>query len=55
MAYETDETEMTTLLVHSQPQVMEVEELKNRLAKLKIEEVAKFQVAKVYLHPLSHT
>ena len=40
-AFETDETEMVTKLVHDQPQVMNVEEVKNRLADRKVKEVAR--------------
>ena len=52
MAYATDELEMISNLVHDQPQMMEVEELKNRLSARKKVEVKKLEKAELKLKGL---
>ena len=49
MAFETDEEEMISNLVHDQPQVIEVEELKNRWAARKKEEFKNLEGAQLEL------
>ena len=48
-AFMTDEVEMISLLVHDQPQMVEVEELKNRLAARKKEEIKNLEGAQLEL------
>jgi WD40 repeat protein len=52
MAYATDETEMISNLVHDQPQLMDVEELKNRLSYRKKTEVKNLETANAELNRL---
>ena len=51
-AYETDDNEMLTKLVHDQPQMMNVEEVKQRLKVRKIKEIENLKVSKASLEQL---
>lgn len=51
-AFKSDEPEMMTYVVHSQPQMVEIEELKNLLNKMKVKELKNFQDLKQAEHAI---
>jgi len=51
-AFKTDELEMMTHVLHSQPQVVEIEELKTRLNQMKVKELKHFQELKQAEHAI---
>ena len=51
-AFKSDELEMMTYVLHSQPQVVEIEELKTRLNQMKIKQLKTFQELKQAEHTI---